>query len=60
MYTQTEMFGRGRWLQGCLLEDGKVCDGKGRAAVRNHVLHNHMMLLLAEFLIQLLPILLLP
>lgn len=43
-----------------MLEDGKVCDGKGRAAVRNHVLHNHMMLLLAEFLIQLLPILLLP
>jgi hypothetical protein len=42
------------------LEDGKVCDGKGRAAVQNHVLHNHMMLLLAEFLIQLLPILLLP
>lgn len=60
VYTQTGMFGRGRGLQGCLLEDGKVCDGKGRAAVRNHVLHNHMMLLLAEFLIQLLPILLLP
>lgn len=43
------------------MEDGKVCDEKGRAAVQNHVLHNHMMLLLAEFfLIQLLPILLLP